>query len=69
VKAGVESGAIYADHIFIQIAYTSECTISLSNFQNFLCLRQQGGIDPLTKILRTPLNELGQDGAGHYVSK
>ena len=31
--------------------YTSECTISYSNF---LRLRRQGGIDPLTKILRTP---------------
>jgi len=25
---------------------TSECTISQSNFQNFLRLRRQGGIDP-----------------------
>jgi len=37
-------------HLF---KYTSECTISGSNFHNFLCLRRQGGIDPLTKILRT----------------
>ena len=35
--------------------YTSECTISQSNFQNFLRLRRQGGIDPLTKILRTDI--------------
>jgi len=27
--------------------------VSNSNFHNFLCLRRQGGIDPLTKILRT----------------
>ena len=33
--------------------YTSECTISQSNFQNFLRLGRQGGNDPLTKILRT----------------
>ena len=26
--------------------YTSECTVSWSNFQNFLSLRRQGGIDP-----------------------
>jgi len=37
-------------HLF---KYTPECTISGSNFHNFLCLRRQGGIDPLTKILRT----------------
>ena len=38
--------------------FTSECTISLSNFQNFIRLRRQGGIDPLTKILRTFLQLL-----------
>ena len=35
--------------------YTPECTISQSNFLNFLSLRRHGGIDPLTKILRTLL--------------
>ena len=34
--------------------YTTECTILQSSFLNFFRLTQQGGIDPLTKILRTP---------------
>jgi len=49
-KAGVENGARLATYLF---RYTSECTISWSNFQNCLRLRQQEGNDPLTKILRT----------------
>ena len=52
VKAIVENGAMLTTYLF---RYTSECTISYSNFQKFLRLRRQGGIDPLTKILRTPL--------------
>jgi len=52
--AGVENGAMLSltTHLF---RYTPECAISWSNFQNFLRLGWQGGIDPLTKILRTPL--------------
>jgi len=49
-QAGVENGAMLTTYLF---RYSSECTISKSNFQNFLRLRRQGGIDPLTKILRT----------------
>jgi len=49
-QAGVENGAMLTTYLF---RYTSECTMSLSNFQNFFRLRRQGGIDPLTKILRT----------------
>jgi len=49
-QAGVENGAMLTTYLF---RYTSECTISYSNFQNFLRLGRQGGIDPLTKILRT----------------
>jgi len=48
--AGVENGAMLTTYLF---RYTSECTISWSDFQNFLRLRRQRGIDPLTKILRT----------------
>ena len=50
-QADVENGAMLT--IYYLFRYTSDCTISWSNFQNFLCLRRQGGIDPLTKILRT----------------
>ena len=46
-QAGLENGAMLTTYLF---RYTSECTISYSNF---LRLRRQGGIDPLTKILRT----------------
>jgi len=49
-QAVVENGAMLTTYLF---RYTSECTISQSNFHNFLRLRRQGGIDPLTKILRT----------------
>ena len=42
-QAGVENGAMLATYLF---RYTSECTIPKSNFQNFLHLRRQGGIDP-----------------------
>jgi len=52
VQAGVENGAMLTTYLF---RYTSECTILQSNFQNFLRLRRQRGIDPLTKSLRTPL--------------
>jgi len=52
MKAGVENGAMLTTYLF---GYTPECTISLSNFQNFLRLGRQGGTDPLTKIMRTPL--------------
>jgi len=41
----------YADHIFIQIYFRMHHFVV--NFPNFLRLRRQGGIDPLTKILRT----------------
>jgi len=49
-QADVENGAVLTTYLF---RYTSECTISWSDFRNFLPLRRQGGIDPLTKILRT----------------
>ena len=49
-QEGVENGAMLTTALF---RYTSECTISLSNFQNCLRLRRQGGIDPLNKIPRT----------------
>ena len=43
VKAGVENGAMLTTYLF---RYASECTISWSEFENFLRLRRQGGIDP-----------------------
>jgi len=43
VKAGVENGAMLTTYLF---RYASECTISWSEFENFLRLRLQGGIDP-----------------------
>ena len=54
-QTGVENGAMLTTYLF---RYTSECTISKSDFQKFLRLRRQGGIDPanLTKILWTFLN-------------
>ena len=42
-QAGVENGAMLTTYLF---RYTLECTISQSNFQNFLRLRRQRGIDP-----------------------
>ena len=51
-QEGVENGAMLTTYLF---RHTSEYTISWSNFPNFLRLRRQGGIDPLTKILRTSL--------------
>jgi len=51
VKAGVENGAMLITYLF---RYTSERTISLSNF-HFLRLRRQGALTPLTKIPRTLL--------------
>jgi len=38
-----KSSFLLTTYLFI---YTSECTISWSNFLNFLRLRWQGGIDP-----------------------
>jgi len=52
-QADVVNGAMLTTYLF---RYTSECT---QNFQNFLRLRRQGGIDPLTKILRTFLTVHG----------
>ena len=49
-KSNQDNGAMLATYLF---RYTSECTISWSNFQNFVRLKRQRGIDPLTKILRT----------------
>jgi len=51
-QAVVENGAMLTTYLF---RYTSECTILTSNFQKFLRLRRQGGIDPLAKILQTPM--------------
>ena len=42
-QAGVENRGMLTIYLF---RYTSECTISQSNFQNFLRLRRQAGIDP-----------------------
>ena len=42
-QAGVENGAMLTTQLF---RYISECTISLSNFPNFLRRRRQRGIDP-----------------------
>jgi len=42
-QAGVENGAMLTTYLF---RYTSKCTILTSNFQKFLRLRRQGGIDP-----------------------
>ena len=42
-QADVENGAMLTTYLF---RYTPECTILQSNFQNFLRLRRQGGIDP-----------------------
>jgi len=39
----IENGAMLTTYLF---RYTPECTISKSNFQTFLRLRWQGGIDP-----------------------
>jgi len=41
-QAGVENRGMLTIYLF---RYTSECTISQSNFQNFLRLRRQAGID------------------------
>jgi len=49
-QAVVENGAMLTTHLF---RYTSECTISHSNFQNFLRLRRQGALTRLTEIPRT----------------
>jgi len=43
-QAGVENGAMLITYYLFR--YTSECTISQSNFPNFPRLRRQGGIDP-----------------------
>ena len=53
----------YADHIglFIQIFFRMHHFVV--KFQKKIRLRQQGGIDPLTKILRTFLANLQKDGA------
>jgi len=40
--------------------YTLECTISQSNFQKFLCLRWQGGIEPPNQ---NPADALGGEEA------
>ena len=47
IKAGRCRERRYANHIFIQIYFR------MHHFQNLLRLRRQGGIGPLTKILRT----------------
>ena len=49
----MENGATLTTYLF---RYTSECTISWSNFQNFLRLSRQGALTPLTKILQTFLD-------------
>jgi len=53
VQAGVENGAMLTTYLF---RYTSECSAPFCSqiFKIFLASRtRQGGIDPLTKILRT----------------
>ena len=41
----------YADHIFVQIYFRVHHFVV--KFSNFFRLRRQGGIDPLTKIMRS----------------
>ena len=57
--AGVENGAMLTTYLF---RYTSECTISWSDFQNFLRLRRQRGIDP-------PYQNPADVPAPHYCCK
>jgi len=45
-----DNGAMLTKYLF---KYTPECTISKSDFQNFLRLGRQGALTPLTKIQRT----------------
>ena len=56
IKAGRCRERRYADHIFIQIYFRMHHFVV--KFSKFLHLRRQGGIDPLIKILRTPLISL-----------
>ena len=51
IRAGRCRERRYADHIFIQIYFRMHHFVV--KFSKFLRLRRQGGIDPLTKILRT----------------
>jgi len=56
IRAGRCRERCYADHIFIQIYFRMHHFVNCSQIlKNFLRLRRQGGTDPLTKILRTPL--------------
>jgi len=50
----------YADHIFIQIILQIYFRMHhfVVKFSIFFRLRRQGGSDPLTKILRTPLQSM-----------
>jgi len=43
-EAGVENGAIYADHMFIQIYFKMHHFVV--KFSQFFRLKRQGGIDP-----------------------
>ena len=56
-QAGVENGCMLTTYVF---RYTSECTISQSNFQKFLRLRWQGGIEPSNQ---NPADALGGEEA------
>jgi len=49
---GGKNGAMLTTYLS---RYTSECTISQSNFRNFFSSRK-GALTPLTKILRTLLD-------------
>ena len=51
---GIENGAM----LTTLFRYTSECTISYSNFQNFFASGGNRALTPLTKILRTLLLSL-----------
>jgi len=51
IRAGGCRERRYADHTFIQIYFRMHHFVV--KFQNFLHVRWQGGIDRLTKILRT----------------
>ena len=55
VKGGAENGAMLTTHFF---KYTSECTISQSNFQNFL---RPSGKGALTN--QNPADALGETQA------
>jgi len=53
IRAGRCRERRYADHAFIQIKKTSECTIRSQIFLIFFASGGKGALTPLTKILQT----------------